>query len=131
MGNYDWLKNDGLLDVIEAVTPWMWHQPASEGASYPALLQKLRTQIPATMPVCACKTARTSPCTHVSCIQSWIPPISANRKNSADPGVYIKNSAMGWLSPASVNSTINNAIEIYDSAKQNTPATIIFAGVWL
>lgn len=49
----------------------------------------------------------------------------------ADPGVYIKNSAMGWLSPASVNSTINNAIEIYDSAKQNTPATIIFAGVWL
>ena len=60
--------------MIEAVTPWMWHQPASEGASYPSLLKKLRAQISPTMPVY--------------------------------PGVYIKNSAMGWLSPASVNDTI-------------------------
>jgi hypothetical protein len=51
VGNYNWLQKDGLLDVIEAVTPWMWHQPKSEGADYPALLQKLRKQIPANMPV--------------------------------------------------------------------------------
>jgi hypothetical protein len=38
---------------------------------------------------------------------------------------------MGWLSPGSVSDTIQNTIDIYDSAKQNTPATIIFAGVWM
>lgn len=74
----------GLLEVIDAITPWMWHQPASEAAEYPELLASFR---------------------HNQSIPSHIPLY---------PGVYVKNSEMGWLTPASVKDTLHHTIEMYD-----------------
>ena len=70
--------------MIDAVTPWMWHQPASEAARYPALLASFRQNlsIPASMPLY--------------------------------PGVYVKNSEMGWLTPASVKAALHYTIDMYD-----------------
>ena len=98
-GRYDWVKTDGLLDVIGAVSPWVWNQRSATTtpAAYTKVLADLRSYIGPTMPVL--------------------------------PGVYIKNSAVGWIEPAAVANLITQTVELYD-AGVNFPAIILFAGVW-
>ena len=53
VGNYEWVKKDGLLEVIDAVSPWVWHQSAAATtkANYTALIKTLYSYIPKVMPV--------------------------------------------------------------------------------
>ena len=76
IGRYDWVKRDGLLEVIGAVSPWVWNQRSATTtpAAYTKVLADLRSYIGPTMPVL--------------------------------PGVYIKNSAVGWIEPAAVANLI-------------------------
>ena len=77
------MKQDGLLDVIDAVTPWVWHQSASPTADYSALIATLREYVGPGMPLY--------------------------------PGVYVKNSAIGWCPPESVANLIRQATDMYDA----------------
>ena len=45
------------------------------------------------------------------------------------PGVYIKNSAIGWIEPVAVRNLLTQTAEMYERGA-NHPATLIFAGVW-
>jgi hypothetical protein len=82
VGNYDWLKTDGLLDVIDVVSPWVWKQTASLTSDYATqIIAKVRKLAP-TLPLYA--------------------------------GVYIKNSAIGWTDPVSVDHILTQTAELYD-----------------
>jgi hypothetical protein len=97
VGNYDWLKTDGLLDVIDVVSPWVWKQTASLTSDYATqIIAKVRKLAP-TLPLYA--------------------------------GVYIKNSAIGWTDPVSVDHILTQTAELYDQGA--IAGSLIFAGVWL
>ena len=83
VGQYEWVKQDGLLDVIDAVTPWVWHQSASATADYSALIATLREYVGPDMPLY--------------------------------PGVYVKNSAIGWCPSESVANLITQTTDMYDA----------------
>ena len=46
LGQYQWLKKDGLLDLIGAVSPWIWQQEDTTAADERNLLATLRTYVP-------------------------------------------------------------------------------------
>ena len=50
-GRYSWVKKDGLLDVIDVVSPWVWHQNSATTTptAYTSLLVDLKSYIPPTM----------------------------------------------------------------------------------
>ena len=83
VGNYEWVKQDGLLDVIDVVTPWVWHQSAAATANYSALISTLREYVGPDMPLF--------------------------------PGVYVKNSAIGWCATESVENLITQTATMYDA----------------
>lgn len=96
---HNWLKNDGLLDVIDSVSgPWIWKQTGANTIDYAQLVKGLRAIIPPTMPVL--------------------------------PGIYVRNSEVKFVEPASLSNLLRQTINMYDQG-ENQPATLLFAGVWL
>ena len=82
-------KKDGLLDAVDVVTPWVWHQSETTTANYSELVSTLRKYVGPDMPLF--------------------------------PGVYIKNSAIGWCPPESVKNLITQTTTMYD-AGDNHPS---------
>lgn len=91
-GKYEWVKKDGLLDLLDVVSPWVWHQNSAttSRATYTQLISTLRSYIAPTIPIV--------------------------------PGIYVKNSAEGWVPPASLSSLIELTTEMYDGTRTQTAA---------
>ena len=100
---YDWLRRDGLLDVIDVVSPWVWLQSANRTADYSTrVIEKLRTYVP----------------NHAIYAGVYV-------QNSAggNPGGGV------WVDPGSVRHILTQTPQLYDRGE--IAGSLIFAGIWL
>ena len=109
-GKYDWVRDDGLLDLLDVVSPWVWHQnqATTSPSNYTQLIKTLRTyvpRIPIVPGICECDNAsarmRANTMRQSLTLRCFL---------RAD----VKNSAEGWVPPSSVSSLIELTTEMYN-----------------
>ena len=100
---YDWLRRDGLLDVIDVVSPWVWIQSANRTADYSTrVIEKLRTYVP-----------------HHAIYAG----VYVQNSAAGNPGGGV------WVDPVSVRHILTQTPQLYDRGE--IAGSLIFAGIWL
>eukprot|EP01046_Picozoa_sp_COSAG06_P039498 COSAG06_NODE_4677_length_4043_cov_3.965264_4_plen_276_part_00 len=103
-GDYDpgWLKKDGLLEVIDTVSPWVWEQTANATANYSQIIAKLRGYVPT---------------------QLLYPGVYIQNSAEGNPGGGV------WTDPVGVSHILTQSAKLYDQGE--IAGVLIFAGIWL
>jgi hypothetical protein len=102
-GSYEWVKEDGLLNVIDVVSPWVWQQSANATADYSNhVIGKLRSYVPK---------------------MSLYAGVYVQNSAEGNPGGGV------WVDPVSVDHILTQTAELYDRGE--IAGTTVFAGIWL